>query len=176
MLSTRSTVINPIDSGVVPTIYSELRFAEYFQLAIVTVLLYDTITTLDKEIKFFWNRYIGIFSAIAYLWYNTYHVTRRLCQRFSNPLHPIPGSFTLLTAVASNWITINMIDYILLMRVLALFAQGRYHSFALGLLTKKATILLRTLFGIEAAAMFAILSYVQIFNGREFHYSSSYSS
>ncbi|KAL5530955.1 hypothetical protein ACEPAG_3831 [Sanghuangporus baumii] len=141
MLSVRSVETRPLDSAVVPVIFSELRFAEYFQFAIVTVLVYDT----NKEVKHFWkhprclvsviyfaNRYVGLFSAIAYVW----------C------------SFTLLLAVATNWITINLIDYIFVMRVLALYSKD-----------KLLTILLRSLFAIEAAAMFAILAYVQIFNG-----------
>ncbi|KAF9494751.1 hypothetical protein BDN71DRAFT_1431533 [Pleurotus eryngii] len=153
-LATR-TVIHSIDPSLVPLIFSQLRFAECFQVAIVTVLIYDALSTLDKEVKYFWstprrfvsliyfaNRYIGIFSAIVYLWYNTYRVTKTLCQ------------FTLYTAVASNWITINLIDYILVMRVLALFSNDR--------MTK---ICLRILFVIEAAAMFGVLTYVQVYNG-----------
>ncbi|KAI5116897.1 hypothetical protein M0805_004165 [Coniferiporia weirii] len=133
MFGSRS-LVNHIDPSVVPILYSELRVGEYFQSAIVTVLVYDSITTLDKEIKYFWsspcnsvsliyfaNRFVGVFSAIVYLWY---------------------------------WITINLIDYILTMRVLALFSQD-----------KRLAAVLKILFAMEVAAMFAILAYVQVYNG-----------
>ncbi|KAL5513704.1 hypothetical protein ACEPAH_4103 [Sanghuangporus vaninii] len=151
MLSVRSVETRLLDSAVVPVVFSELRFAEYFQFAIVTVLVYDTITCLDKEIKHFWkhprslvsiiyfaNRYIGLFSAIAYVWLS-----------ISDFIELTTGTYW-----TKDWITINLIDYIFVMRVLALYSKD-----------KLLTILLRSLFAIEAAAMFGILAYVQIFNG-----------
>ncbi|KAF4590506.1 hypothetical protein EYR38_009807 [Pleurotus pulmonarius] len=153
--TTPGAVSHAVDPSVFSSVYTQLRFAQYFQVAIVTILLYDALSTLDKEVKYFWsaprkfvsliyfaNRYIGIFSAVVYLWYNTYHVSKALCQ------------FTLYTAVASNWITINVIDYMLVMRVLALFSNAR---------TMK--IFLHVFFLIEAVAMFGVLVYVQVYGG-----------
>ncbi|KAJ8517596.1 hypothetical protein ONZ45_g5235 [Pleurotus djamor] len=154
MLSARA-IVHTIDPSLAPIIFGQLRFAEYFQFSLLTLLIYDALTTLDKEVKYFWsnprkfvsliyfaNRYLGIASAIVYIWFNTYHVNIKLCQA------------TLYTAVASNWITINLIDYILIMRVLALFGNSRV-----------VKIILHAIFAVEVAAMFAILFYVQWFNG-----------
>ncbi|KAL4256432.1 hypothetical protein AB1N83_011253 [Pleurotus pulmonarius] len=146
--TTPGAVSQAVDPSVFSSICIQLRFAQYFQVAIVTFLLHDALSTLGKEVKYFWsaprkfNRYIGIFSAVVYLWHNTYHVSKAPCQ------------FTLYTAVACNWININVIDYMLVMRVLALFSNAR---------TMK--IFLHVFFLIEAVAMFGVLVYVQVYCG-----------
>ncbi|KAH8109826.1 hypothetical protein DFH11DRAFT_1547921 [Phellopilus nigrolimitatus] len=63
MYSTRSYV-EPVDPSLVPYFISKVDIALYTQLAILSLLVYDTIITMDKEIKYFWNRYIGILGAV----------------------------------------------------------------------------------------------------------------
>ncbi|EJC99054.1 uncharacterized protein FOMMEDRAFT_161282 [Fomitiporia mediterranea MF3/22] len=112
----RSADIEVIDPSVVPEWVSEITIGQFFQVATVTVLVYDALITMDKEIKFFWRfplktvnivyfaiRYIGIFGAIASLFC-------KLSQWASD---------------VANWITIISIDYILVIRVLALYAHDR---------------------------------------------------
>ncbi|KAH8109344.1 hypothetical protein DFH11DRAFT_1861481 [Phellopilus nigrolimitatus] len=54
MHSTRSD-IEPIDPNLVPFIISEIHTLTYAGEAVLTLLVYDTIITMDKEIKYFWS-------------------------------------------------------------------------------------------------------------------------
>ncbi|KAH8106469.1 hypothetical protein DFH11DRAFT_1830614 [Phellopilus nigrolimitatus] len=51
----------PVDPSRVPLYTSEIDITLYTQVAILTILVYDTVTTMDKEIKYFWDQ------AYAYL-------------------------------------------------------------------------------------------------------------
>ncbi|KAH8109214.1 hypothetical protein DFH11DRAFT_1747280 [Phellopilus nigrolimitatus] len=57
--------VEPVDPSLVPLFISELDIEQYTGVAILTLLVYNTIITMDKEIKYFWNRYIGILGAIS---------------------------------------------------------------------------------------------------------------
>ncbi|KAH8109712.1 hypothetical protein DFH11DRAFT_1547994 [Phellopilus nigrolimitatus] len=124
MHSIRSDV-EPVDPSLVPLYITETDIAQYTQMAILTLLVYDTctfcffvVTTMDKEIKYFWfplascfnkwfqNRYIGILGAISFI----------LTLNFN---YRCLGFF---------WI--ESLANILLIRVLALY----HHSFLLALL------------------------------------------
>ncbi|KAH8107334.1 hypothetical protein DFH11DRAFT_1193971 [Phellopilus nigrolimitatus] len=48
--------IEPIDPSLVPLIVSSSGISQSIQTAIITLLIYDTITTMDKEVKYFWVR------------------------------------------------------------------------------------------------------------------------
>ncbi|KAH8109860.1 hypothetical protein DFH11DRAFT_1809975 [Phellopilus nigrolimitatus] len=108
MLSLRSGV-EPVDPSIVPLIVSETDIEQYTGVAILTLLVYDTskfcilaIITMDKEVKYFWNRYIGILGALS----------------------GIVGSLLIiLKGLSFIWIQ-NLTD-ILLMRVLALYHQEK---------------------------------------------------
>ncbi|KAH8109395.1 hypothetical protein DFH11DRAFT_1515630 [Phellopilus nigrolimitatus] len=50
--------IESLDLRLVPLLVSEIDISMYGQVAILTLLVYDTIITMDKEIKFFWVCYI----------------------------------------------------------------------------------------------------------------------
>ncbi|KAH8109172.1 hypothetical protein DFH11DRAFT_1861689 [Phellopilus nigrolimitatus] len=108
---------------------------------------------MDKEIKYFWscprsfvsliyftNRYIGLLGAISFIVFETLQAneTLRLSAFWIQSL--------------ADWMTILLIDYILLMRVLALYHQD-----------KKLSACLRTLFGLEAAFAMGILIYGNIY-------------
>ncbi|KAH8109844.1 hypothetical protein DFH11DRAFT_1547934 [Phellopilus nigrolimitatus] len=89
MHSIRSDV-EPVDPSLVPLLISEIDITQYTGVAILTLLVYNTIITMDKEIKYFWretdtnvscgmkssprsfvsliyfaNRYIGILGALS---------------------------------------------------------------------------------------------------------------
>ncbi|KAH8109356.1 hypothetical protein DFH11DRAFT_1515691 [Phellopilus nigrolimitatus] len=89
--------IEPIDSSAVPFIISAMDTLTYAGVAALTLLVYDMIITMDKEIKYFWVRYL-------------YWMTILLidCSSISLPTIHLP-----------------LISYtdILLMRVLALYHQ-----------------------------------------------------
>ncbi|KAL5500826.1 hypothetical protein ACEPAH_9213 [Sanghuangporus vaninii] len=138
-LSTRST-IEPIDPSDVPFWVYQQNLNQYFQLATVTVLVYDAIITMDKEAKFFWkipqnsvdivylaNRYVGILGAIAF----------STCD------------FAQWTRNISNWVTVISIDYILVIRVLALYSRD-----------KMLSICLKTLLVLEAIFKLALVIYL----------------
>ncbi|KAL5498596.1 hypothetical protein ACEPAH_1950 [Sanghuangporus vaninii] len=120
-LKTRSDV-EPVDPSLVPLFVSELITGQYFNLALATALIYHSIISMDQEIKYFWpkprsavsiiyfaNRYIGILAA--------------LCE--------IPRQFAFWTGSLANKITIVLIDYILLIRVSALWNQDKNLSIIL---------------------------------------------
>ncbi|KAH8107484.1 hypothetical protein DFH11DRAFT_1711435 [Phellopilus nigrolimitatus] len=125
----------------------------YAAVAVLTLLVYDTIITMDKEMKYVWsspckfvsliyfaNRYVGILGAISGIVVNTFQANETLR----------PGLFWL--AYLSDWMTILLMDYILLMRVLALYHQD-----------KNLTTCLMTIFGLEAALGLGALIYTIIY-------------
>ncbi|KAI5119378.1 hypothetical protein M0805_001054 [Coniferiporia weirii] len=133
MHSIRSDV-EPVDPSVVPIVVSILDRSLHFEVAIASLLVYDTIIAMDKEVRYFWNspgsfvslvyfsnRYIGVFSALVNIPY---------------------------------LISILLIDYILLMRVLALYEKKR-----------TVVVCLRILFVLEGASMAGILLYTNIYEG-----------
>ncbi|KAH8109805.1 hypothetical protein DFH11DRAFT_1515051 [Phellopilus nigrolimitatus] len=151
MHSIRSDV-EPLDPSLVPLFISEIDITLYTLVTIITLLVYDTIITMDKEvntawhfrlhvqidhciiqIKYFWARHLFDISTRHML---TFHVERRA-----------------LLAALEDWMTVILIDYILLMRVLALYHQD-----------KKLAACLRTLFGLEAAFDMGLLIYANIYD------------
>ncbi|KAH8108367.1 hypothetical protein DFH11DRAFT_1711036 [Phellopilus nigrolimitatus] len=147
MFSNRSN-IQPVDPANVPVWAFEIDNTMYCQLALATVLVYDTITRMDKEVKYFWstprkfvsliyflNRYIGLFGAVAYLWCTLIRLRAPMC-----PL---------------TFYSFELAD-ILYMRVMALFSQGMLF------LHRKLSICLQAIFVAEAASMIVILIYVNI--------------
>ncbi|KAH8109814.1 hypothetical protein DFH11DRAFT_1809663, partial [Phellopilus nigrolimitatus] len=135
--------VEPVDPSLVPLFVSELDISQYTGVAFLTLLVYNTIITMDKEIKYFWvsprsfvsliyfaNRYIGILGTLSKI------VCKSKCS----------------WDALKDWMTILLIDYILLMRVLALYQQD-----------KRLAACLRTLFGLEAAFGLGILIYSTIY-------------
>ncbi|EJC99070.1 uncharacterized protein FOMMEDRAFT_170811 [Fomitiporia mediterranea MF3/22] len=130
-----------------------MTMRQYFSAAAASALIYDSLITLDLEVKYFWkrnswnlvdviyflNRYVGIFGAVAYLRFNTYGVNLPLCN------------FTYWSRNLSNLVIIASVDYILIIRVLALYSRGRWLS-----------IILNTLFAIEVAIKFALFVYLNL--------------
>ncbi|KAH8109829.1 hypothetical protein DFH11DRAFT_1515146 [Phellopilus nigrolimitatus] len=136
--------IETVDPSFVPLIISEINVAQYNRMAILALLVYDTIITLDKEIKYFWstprkfvsliyfaNRYIGILGSLS---------VSEFCTEYC------------LSHSKKDWMTILLIDYILLMRVQALYHQD-----------KKLAACLRILFGLNAVFGLGILIYGTIY-------------
>ncbi|KAL5476994.1 hypothetical protein ACEPAI_3180 [Sanghuangporus weigelae] len=134
-LKTRSDT-EPVDPSVVRLTVSVLTTGQYFAVALATVLVYYSIITFDKEVRYFWwkpnprnsisiiyfaNRYIGILSTVP---------------------------------VITHLVTIILIDYILLIRVLALFHQN-----------KRLSIVLKVLLGLEACIGLSILIYGGLIDG-----------
>ncbi|KAH8112184.1 hypothetical protein DFH11DRAFT_1858210 [Phellopilus nigrolimitatus] len=152
MHSIRSGV-EPVDPSLVPLLITEIDVSQYTQVAILILLVYNAVITMDKEIKYFWssprsfvsliyfaNRYVGIFGAISVIVYNTLQVTETLRLGF------------LWINGLATWMTVLLIDYILLIRVLALYHQN-----------KRLAACLKALFGLEAAFMLGILIYGNIY-------------
>ncbi|KAI5121788.1 hypothetical protein M0805_009780 [Coniferiporia weirii] len=125
-----------------PTIQSQagvLNIDICSQVAIATLLAYDTLITMNQEVKYFWstpgkfvsiiyftNRYIGLLSAFVEIW---------------------GVSIAWIHAVADT-LTMLLIDFILLMRVFALFSYNR-----------KVVVCLGSLFGVEVVLMLSIVIY-----------------
>ncbi|KAH8106460.1 hypothetical protein DFH11DRAFT_1830605 [Phellopilus nigrolimitatus] len=64
MHSIRSDIV-PVDPSLVPFFVSGTYLVRYTQVALLTFLVYDSIITMDKEIRYFWNRYIGLLGAVS---------------------------------------------------------------------------------------------------------------
>ncbi|KAH8109851.1 hypothetical protein DFH11DRAFT_1547939 [Phellopilus nigrolimitatus] len=131
----------PVDPSLVPLIISEIDIAHYIEVAILTLLVYDTIITMDKEIKYFWmvSEPLHWDSWSAFL----YNVCKHSDSAFQSLLIILKGpGFT--------WI--NDLADILLIRVLAFYHQD-----------KRLAACLRTLFGLEAAFMLGLSIYGNIY-------------
>ncbi|KAH8109362.1 hypothetical protein DFH11DRAFT_1515672 [Phellopilus nigrolimitatus] len=141
--------IEPIDPSLVPFIISTIDTLTYAAVAGLTLLVYDSITTMDKEIKYFWsspckfvsliyfvNRYLGILGAVSGVvdWTTILLID---CSNISLPTNHLP-----------------LIAYtdILLMRVMALYHQD-----------KNITTCLTAIFGLEAAFGLGALIYTIIY-------------
>ncbi|KAH8109183.1 hypothetical protein DFH11DRAFT_1814136 [Phellopilus nigrolimitatus] len=148
MHSIRSDV-EPVDPRLVPLFISEIDIQVYTGVAILTLLVYNTTITMDKEIKYFWNRYLGILGALSNIVVQTLQANETL-QAISNH-----GSLLIiLKGLSFDWV--QELANILLIRVLAFYHQD-----------KRLAACLRTLFGLEAAFMLGLIIYCNIYEERE---------
>ncbi|KAL5534893.1 hypothetical protein ACEPAF_2983 [Sanghuangporus sanghuang] len=142
-LSPRSAVVPtaPGTSDASTVLQSEV-IAWYFLVAILTLLVYDAATMMDKEVQYFWikplkpvaivyfaNRYIGLLGAISNLF----------------------SKFAIWSRSLSYWATIVLIDCILMMRVVALYSKDR-----------RLSISLNSLLVLAAAIKLSILIYITV--------------
>ncbi|KAH8113213.1 hypothetical protein DFH11DRAFT_1777004 [Phellopilus nigrolimitatus] len=134
--------IEPIDPSAVPLIISTIDTWSYAEVATLTFLVYDTIITMDKEIKYFWSSPCKFVSLIY----------------FANHYVGILGA---ISGIA-YWMTILLIDYILLMRVLALYHQADVYNAT----DKKLDACLKIILGLEAAFVLGTVIYTIIYQER----------
>ncbi|PAV20810.1 hypothetical protein PNOK_0343700 [Pyrrhoderma noxium] len=128
-------------------IIQHTTLGQYIQVSICTVLIYDTLLTTDKEVKHFWtgnqynllhiayftNRYFGIIDALSRLPYDSLSATTRLC------------AFSLWTRDIGDLLTVIIVDYILILRVLAFWNNN-----------KKLAIIFKSFLVLEAIAKLII--------------------
>ncbi|KAH8109181.1 hypothetical protein DFH11DRAFT_1515867 [Phellopilus nigrolimitatus] len=76
MHSIRSDV-EPVDPSLVPLFISEIDISQYTGVAILTLLVYNTIITMDKEIKYFWSSPRAFVSLIYFTVNNILHFIYR---------------------------------------------------------------------------------------------------
>ncbi|EJD06280.1 uncharacterized protein FOMMEDRAFT_26996 [Fomitiporia mediterranea MF3/22] len=103
-----------IDPGIVLELASERVLQQYFQVAVITILVYDAIITMDNELSHLKIRYTGIIGAISRSIWGINGVNLAISS----------GNFSLWTQDIANWITGNILDYILMICVVALYAQA----------------------------------------------------
>ncbi|PAV15217.1 hypothetical protein PNOK_0897800 [Pyrrhoderma noxium] len=108
------------------------------QVAICALLVYDVLITVEKEVKHFWtsrwhnvthiifflNRYVGILAATASIFYTALDATTSSCN-----LHHC--KFSIWTKHVGGIFNIIIIDYILVIRVLALWGNNKFLSIIL---------------------------------------------
>ncbi|KAL5477006.1 hypothetical protein ACEPAI_3193 [Sanghuangporus weigelae] len=171
-ISARSDV-EPIDPSLAPLIFSEVTAAQYSNVALLTALVYHIVITLDKEVKYFWsepgssvsliyfaNNFCGVLAAICNLVLQTYPENLTSCtilaliQVASIITFFGLGQFFTWAGSFCNLLVIVLIDYILLIRVLALYSQD-----------KRLSCCLKVLLGLEAAAGLAISIYGKVVEG-----------
>ncbi|KAL5530921.1 hypothetical protein ACEPAG_3797 [Sanghuangporus baumii] len=111
---------------------SSKYISQYCQIALLTVLAYDILITMEAEVKYFWSNPRNFISIIYF------------ANRYT-------GLFGAICGVA-YWATFILIEYVLLMRVLALYSRG-----------KTTTLCLRALFALEAIYTLALLVYVVVY-------------
>ncbi|KAH8106551.1 hypothetical protein DFH11DRAFT_1549884 [Phellopilus nigrolimitatus] len=114
----------------------------FARLAMLTLLVYNTVITMEKEIKYFWNCYIGSFGAISIIVSN-----ETLCKHPDTTFHSL-----LIILKGHNFIWIQVLTNILLMCVLALYHQDN-----------RLAAFLRTLFGLGAAFSLTMVIYDTIY-------------
>ncbi|KAI5117205.1 hypothetical protein M0805_005175 [Coniferiporia weirii] len=106
------------------------------QIAIATILCYDTITTFDKEVKYFWSSPRKTSSIVYFL--NRYIAIFAILTNMISKLSSWAGFI-------GGWINIVLLDYILLLRVLALWSGA-----------KKLAVFLKAFFAMQSAFMLGI--------------------
>ncbi|KAL5518327.1 hypothetical protein ACEPAH_9 [Sanghuangporus vaninii] len=158
-LSLRAAIV-PTDPSAAkaPSITEEETITWYFLVAVLTLLVYDALTTMDKEAKYFWdfsvnrisaiyflNRYIGLLGAIS----NLFSVCNNVFVSPGYGVDTFSGKFAIWSRSLSYWVTIVLVDYILMMRVLALYSKG-----------KLMTMYLKSFLLLAAASRLAILVYI----------------
>ncbi|OCB90508.1 hypothetical protein A7U60_g2242 [Sanghuangporus baumii] len=102
------------EPSIVPLLFSEIVFRQYFHVALVTILVYQSLIMLDKEIKYFWS---NPRSSVSWIY-------------FANHYAGLLGAICNIADV----VTIVLIDYILLIRVLALYHNNTKLSVCLKLM------------------------------------------
>ncbi|KAI5120947.1 hypothetical protein M0805_001652 [Coniferiporia weirii] len=126
-----------LDPSLVVYWLSTLDQELYCRVAVTSVLLYDIIITMDKEIAYFWSAPRSLVSLIYFL--NRYIAL--FISLFDIKSTALPWSYQI-----AGWMGILLIDCILMMRVLALFSGN-----------KKLAACLAALFVTEGAVMLGVL-------------------
>ncbi|PAV14867.1 hypothetical protein PNOK_0942000 [Pyrrhoderma noxium] len=103
------------------------------QLSVAALLFFDSVITIDDEVKYFWstpyssahliyfsNKYIGLLCSLGSIYFRPFHATEPLCELF-------------LLLHTSGLVTTLLVDYILLLRVLALYQGGNVKKVIWGL-------------------------------------------
>ncbi|OCB83933.1 hypothetical protein A7U60_g9142 [Sanghuangporus baumii] len=145
-LRTRSDT-EQIDPSIVQLIVSEFTKAQYFDVALLTLLVYHSLITLDKEVvshRCVFSNFTFLSecaSQIKYFWPNP-------CSTVSIVYFALSPNIGAALIRISDLITVVLIDYILLIRVLAFYHQNR-----------KVAIALKILLGLEASIDLVILIY-----------------
>ncbi|OCB91809.1 hypothetical protein A7U60_g922 [Sanghuangporus baumii] len=149
-LSLRAAIV-PTDPSAAkaPSVAEEETIAWYFLVAVLTLLVYDALTTMDKEAKYFWdlsvnrisviyflNRYIGLLGAIS----NLFSVCNDVFVSPGYGADTVSGKFAIWS---------RSLSYILMTRVLALYSKG-----------KLMTMYLKSFLVLAAASRLAILVYI----------------
>lgn len=156
-----ASTIDPLEAQ---DLVHKLHIQQSIQIAICSLLTYDALIKMDKEIKYFWtkhwynktnliffiNRYAGILSALSQFIFESLSVTTTLCL-FSKWAFEIGGALTIVT-----------INYILMLRVVALWGNSMLMSLnlCLPLLTfigKTLSIGLKTVIFLEVVTRFSII-------------------
>ncbi|KAL5476778.1 hypothetical protein ACEPAI_2964 [Sanghuangporus weigelae] len=131
-LQSRSTF--SIDPSIVPSLFSTYTKQKYVLVALSAVLVYHSLISLDQEVKFFWPKPRSSVSLI----YFTNRYIGLLAAIFN-----IADLFTML-----------IIEYILVIRVLALYHQD-----------KKLSIFLKALLALVAVDGFAFRAHGIVYQG-----------
>ncbi|OCB89281.1 hypothetical protein A7U60_g3580 [Sanghuangporus baumii] len=127
----------PVDPSVVPLWVSVNTNTEYFAVSLATVLVYHAIIMLDMEVKHLWtnprslvslfffvNRFIGLYGAICKIFGQSFAQSISSCVYCHIIIDAILTNFPQLQVVLQyDFLVIILIDYILLIRVLALYDQ-----------------------------------------------------
>ncbi|KAL5514011.1 hypothetical protein ACEPAG_2772 [Sanghuangporus baumii] len=135
---THADIVDPKE--VTLFIVSLVRTEQYCAVALMTVLVYHSVLTLKKEVKYFWrnlrssvsiiyfaNRYIGLLAAVG-------NMTASLFSKS----HASLGLFSFWVTNLTSLLIFFLIDYILLIRTMALFHRN-----------KTLSIVLKFLLGVE---------------------------
>ncbi|KAL5476904.1 hypothetical protein ACEPAI_3090 [Sanghuangporus weigelae] len=132
------------DPSVVRLFVSEARTVQYFSVALTTVLVYHSVITMDKEIKYFWPNPCSSVNIVYF--------ASTFLQRALEDDHLLSCLFSYWTGGLADLVIVVLIDYILLIRVLALWHQD-----------KKLSITLKILLGLEAGLDLGLLVYGTLF-------------
>ncbi|KAL5524827.1 hypothetical protein ACEPAF_9973 [Sanghuangporus sanghuang] len=140
---------------------------------VVSVQSNEKVPRRAVDYVYFLNRYVGIFGSVAFLFWFAYGVDIALCKRSSldgvrisritlgqatllggREILPVSSDWSISKIIAddqSDWVTIISIDYILMIRVLALYSKDARLSTCLTLMLM-----------LEAVIKLALLIYLEL--------------
>ncbi|KAL5514184.1 hypothetical protein ACEPAG_2272 [Sanghuangporus baumii] len=150
----------PLDLSDAQLLISEGTFDEYFDVAFMTLLVYHTFISMNKEVCEFRVSIsfssLSISGQVKYFWLNPRSSVSLVffLNRFLGLLASVSTLVCKVTAwifLISNSAIFILIDYILAIRVIAIYDQDR-----------RLNICLKTLLGIEAVAGLSLLIYSEL--------------
>ncbi|EJD05029.1 uncharacterized protein FOMMEDRAFT_145679 [Fomitiporia mediterranea MF3/22] len=131
---------------------SQIELTQYTQIAVLAVLIYDIIITMGEEVEYFWSRSLSPTNlAFFFIRYSALLGSILSQYHLSTTANTFIGKFYDWGGSISDWIIILCMDYILYLRIRAVYSFETPH--------RKIVMSIRILYGLNATISLANLVY-----------------